>query len=95
VIQRYAFPQAGTVVSVSGADAAAAIPGIAEVVVTARPGDIIPPTGDKRPSGAMVLATGVNREAALAAANQALALIQIETAPASSNGMPANGATGR
>ena len=41
------------------------IAGIAEVVVTARPGDVIPPAGDKRPSAAMVLATGATREAAL------------------------------
>ena len=51
----------------------AQIPGIAEVVVTARPGDVIPPAGDKRPSGAMVLATRRSREAALKAANDALA----------------------
>ena len=50
------------------------------MVVTARPGDVIPPAGDKRPSGAMVLASGKSREAALAAANDALALIRIETA---------------
>ncbi len=80
VIQRYAFPKAGTVTAVSGAEAARAVPGIAEVVVTARPGDIIPQAGDKRPSAAMVLATGATREAALSAANDALALIRIETA---------------
>ena len=55
------------------------MPGIAEVIVTARPGDIIPPAGDKRPSGAMVLATGRNREEALAAANAGLSAIEIET----------------
>ena len=80
VVQRYAFPKAGTVTRVTGEDAARAVPGIAEVVVTARPGDIIPQAGDKRPSAAMVLATGVTREAALTAANDALALIRIETA---------------
>lgn len=79
VIQRYAFPDPGTVVSVTGAEAARAMPGIAEVVVTARPGDIIPPAGDKRPSGAMVLATGASRETALKAAQDALALIAITT----------------
>ena len=41
---------------------------------------VIPPAGDKRPSGAMVLATGKNRDAALKAANDALSLIRIETA---------------
>jgi biotin carboxylase len=80
VIQRYAFPKAGKVVAVHGADAARAIPGIAELVITAKPGDVIPPAGDKRPSAAMVLATGASRDAALSAANDALALIRIETA---------------
>jgi len=80
VVQRYAFPAPGTVVSISGAEEASRIPGITDVIVTAREGDIIPPAGDKRPSGAMVLASGANREAALTAANDALALIRIETA---------------
>ncbi|HEX3811049.1 MAG TPA: ATP-grasp domain-containing protein [Rhizomicrobium sp.] len=80
VIQRYAFPEPGCVVSVEGADAARNIPGVAEVVVTAKPGDVIPPAGDKRPSAAMVLATGSSREAALAAANEAIAQLRIEVA---------------
>ena len=79
VIQRYVFPDAGTVIAVHGAEAARAVPGIAEVVITAKPGDIIAPAGDKRPSGAMVLATGASRAMALAAANEALALIRIDT----------------
>jgi biotin carboxylase len=80
VVQRYAFPSPGTVTGVTGEDDARRIPGIAEVVVTARPGDVIPPAGDKRPSAAMVLATGATHEAALKAANDALALIRIRTA---------------
>jgi len=80
VIQRYAFPKAGKVMAIRGADEARAVPGIAEVVVTARLGDVIPPAGDKRPSAAMVLASGETRELALKAANDALALIQVETA---------------
>lgn len=80
VIQRYAFPDPGRVVSVAGAEEARKVPGIEEVVVTAREGDVIPAAGDKRPSAAMVLATGETRELALAAANDALAQIRIETA---------------
>jgi biotin carboxylase len=80
VIQRYAFPQPGRVVSVTGADEAAKVEGIAEIIVTAKPGDIIPPAGDKRPSAAMVLATGASREDALAAANDALARLKIAVA---------------
>jgi biotin carboxylase len=79
VIQRYAFPEAGMVTAIHGEEDARAVPGIAEVVVTARPGDVIPPAGDKRPSAAMVLASGESREQALAAANAALALIRVET----------------
>jgi len=80
VVQRYVFPRPGTVTSIHGADAARRIEGVAELVITARLGDVIPPAGDKRPSGAMVLATGVSREKALKAANDALSLIRIETA---------------
>ena len=80
VIQRYAFPSAGRVVSVSGAEEARKIVGVADVIVTAKPGDVIPPAGDKRPSAAMVLATGPTRDAALASANDALSRLKIATA---------------
>jgi len=80
VVQRYAFPPPGRVVAVNGADEARKVDGIAEVVVTARPGDVIAPAGDKRPSAAMVLATGSSRDAALQAANDALARLKIEVA---------------
>ncbi len=80
VVQRYAFPAPGKVVAIHGADEASKVAGVAELIVTARIGDIIPPAGDKRPTGAMVLATGADRDMALKAANDALALIRIETA---------------
>jgi biotin carboxylase len=80
VIQRYAFPKPGRVVSIAGDEEARKIPGVAEIVITVKAGDIIPQAGDKRPSAAMVLATGATREAALQAANDALACIGIETA---------------
>ena len=80
VVQRYVFPKPGRVVRVSGAEEARRVTGVADLIVTAKPGDIIPPAGDKRPSAAMVLTTGATREAALTAANDALALLQVETA---------------
>jgi hypothetical protein len=80
VVQRYVFPAPGKVVGIHGAEDARKVAGVAELIVTARLGDIIPPAGDKRPSGAMVLATGATRDMALKAANDALALIRIETA---------------
>ena len=79
VIQRYAFPKPGRVVDVRGADSARRLPGIEDIIVTAKPGDIIPPAGDKRPSAAMVLATGNSRDDALAAACAGIAALQIET----------------
>lgn len=80
VIQRYAFPSPGRIVSVSGAEEALKVSGVAEVVITAKPGDVIPRAGDKRPSAAMVLTTGASRDAALAAAKDALSRLQIKTA---------------
>jgi biotin carboxylase len=80
VVQRYAFPAPGRIVSIRGTEDARKLPGVADVVMTAKPGDVIPAAGDKRPSAAMVLATGDTHEAALAAANEALARIHIETA---------------
>ena len=80
VIQRYAFPKAGRVVSIGGEEDAREIEGVAEAIITARLGDVIPQAGDKRPSAAMVMGMGPTREAALKAANDALARIRIETA---------------
>jgi biotin carboxylase len=79
VIQRYSFPDAGKVVSISGEDEARQVSGVTEIIVTAKPGDVIPAAGDKRPSAAMVLTTGVTREAAVAAANDALSRLKIVT----------------
>jgi biotin carboxylase len=80
VIQRYAFPKPGRVVSIAGAEEARNVAGVTEVVVTAKLGDVIPAAGDKRPSAAMVLATGASRGNALAAANEALSRLRICTA---------------
>jgi biotin carboxylase len=79
VVQRYLFPKPGRVVSSHGVEDARAVRGIADVVVTAKPGDVISSTGDKQVTAAMVLATGDTHAAALAAVNQALACIRIET----------------
>jgi biotin carboxylase len=80
VIQRYAFPAAGAVVSVDGIEAARKVTGVNDVIVTAKPGDVIPAAGDKRPSAAMVLTTGASRDEALRAADDALACLKITTA---------------
>lgn len=79
VIQRYAFPKPGRVVSIAGEEEARKISGVEDVIVTVREGDMIAAAGDKRPSAAMVLATGETREKALSAVNDALACLRIET----------------
>jgi biotin carboxylase len=79
IVQRYFFPSPGKVVHAAGEDQARALPGILEAVVTARVGDVIPPAGDKRPTGAMVIATGASPEDAKANASAALARIDIRT----------------
>jgi biotin carboxylase len=79
VVQRYVFPKPGRVVAIGGFEQARAVPGIADVVVTACLGDVISSTGDKNPSAAMVLATGETHDAALASAKQAVERIRIDT----------------
>ena len=77
ICQRYIIPGAGKVVAISGADEARLIPGVLEVNVTAKIGDVIPPAGDKRPSATMVIATGETREDAQRAARCAISTIRI------------------
>ena len=77
VVQRYAFVGAGEVVSIAGIEAAREVAGVSDIIVTAKPGDLIPATGDRRPSAAMVLTTGRSREEALRAANDAIARLKI------------------
>lgn len=79
VVQRYAFPKAGEVVSIAGADEARKIAGVDDVIFTVKPGDVIAAAGDKRPSAAMVLTTGASHAEALRAADDALARIKIST----------------
>jgi biotin carboxylase len=78
VIQRYAFPNPGRIVDVRGAEKAKRVPGVADLIVTAKPGDVIPPAGDKRPSAAMVLTTGPTREDAIASARTAISHLEFD-----------------
>jgi biotin carboxylase len=79
VVRRYIFPEPGRIVSISGVEDARAVPGIAEVVITASLGDIVPRANDKRPSAVTLLASAASQNDALSAANEALAQIQIVT----------------
>ncbi|MBV8799465.1 MAG: hypothetical protein JOY77_11930 [Alphaproteobacteria bacterium] len=79
VVQRNAFPRPGRVVRISGEAEARKVAGVATVLVTVKPGDIVPPPQEGRGSGAKVVATGQSGDVALAAAREALACIHIET----------------
>jgi biotin carboxylase len=81
VVQRCIFPEPGRIVSIAGIDEARAVPGVTDIVVTARLGDIVPRSDDKRPSACMLLATAATADGALATANDALTRIRIVTEP--------------
>ena len=82
VIQRYAFPEPGRVVSIAGEDEARKVPGIEELLVTVKPGDILRSPVDSNCSAAMALACGETAEEARAAAGAALAALDIRTVAA-------------
>jgi biotin carboxylase len=82
VVQRYAFPKPGLVKSVSGLEAARAMPGVEELLVTVKPGDTIRQPTDSNCTAAMVLATGADVVAAKENAARALAALKIETVAA-------------
>ncbi len=79
VIQRYVFPEAGKVAAISGVEEARALPGIEEIVVSARAGDDIPRATSSAARAAMILATGDTLAAARASAARAASLIRVET----------------
>jgi biotin carboxylase len=79
VAQRYVFPAPGHVVAVHGVERARTLPGIEEVVVTARPGDIVLRPTDSNAAVGMVIAVGGSRAEAAARAAAAVAAIHVET----------------
>lgn len=81
VAQRFAFPRAGRVIRVEGAERARAVAGVASLDVLAAPGSVISQPVHAGFGAAMVLATGDTIEAASTAANRALELLIIETVP--------------
>ncbi len=82
VVQRYAFPEPGQVISIRGEDEARAVAGVEDLRVTVRPGDVLRSPIDSNCSAAMVLASGASHADALKAANDALSTLVIETRPA-------------
>jgi biotin carboxylase len=81
VVQRYAFPAPGRVLAISGEDEARRTPGVAKLIVTAKPGDVLKSPQHAGCTAAMVLATGNSIDAAKHAADTALSKLRIETVP--------------
>jgi biotin carboxylase len=81
VAQRYLFPEPGRVVSIAGEAQARALPGILELIVSAKPGDKIAAPKHAGCTAAMVLATGASIAEARANASAALNALQVTTAP--------------
>lgn len=81
VSQRYLFPAPGRVLRVSGAEAAATMPGIVFCQVRARLGDVIGPVNSHPARAGLVMAMGNSRVDARDKAEAAINAIRIETVP--------------
>ncbi len=79
VAQRWLFPVPGTVMSVDGADEAAAGEGIEMLDVTVRPGDHVRPMTSHVCRGGVVIAVADSREEAVRRAEAAAARVRVVT----------------
>jgi biotin carboxylase len=79
VAQRYVFPRPGVVVAIRGVERARALPGVAELVVTAREGDLVRQPTDSNAAAGMAIAVGATRAEAVARAEAAVAAVEVET----------------
>lgn len=74
------WPQPGRVLAVGGVDQARSLPGVERVVLRVAPGDTVRPYTDCAARAGFVIVTGSDEAAAQATLQQALALLQIDTA---------------
>lgn len=81
VAQRYLLAGAGRLMGIEGIGQARGLPGVEEVLVTAKPGDLLRDPTDSNCSAAMVIATGQTREEAIANAERAVSTLRIEMEP--------------
>ena len=80
ICQRYLWAEPGEVVAINGVDAARALPGVEDVVITTEIGEMIAEPTNCTPRAAMVICSGQTREEAQANATRAINTIRIETA---------------
>jgi biotin carboxylase len=81
VTQRYAFAPPGRVVAIEGVAEARAVPGVAECLVSAKIGDVIPEPRHAGAAAAMVIATADGPAQARARADAAIQALKVETVP--------------
>ena len=79
VAQRWIFPSPGRILSISGIGEAKRMPGVHEVIVRAKPGDLAPQPTDSNAAIGVVMAVGATREEAIARAERAVAAVQVVT----------------
>jgi biotin carboxylase len=80
IVQRYVFPQPGRITKIQGVDTARSLPGVEEIIVSMKPGDVVPEATSSAARAAMVLTSGNPRADALSAARAAIDCIKVETA---------------
>lgn len=78
VAQRYLFAPPGRVRAIRGVDRARALPGVAEIVVHARPGTVVREVTDTTARLGTVIASGETRREAVQRARAAIAAIEVE-----------------
>jgi biotin carboxylase len=81
ICQRYLFPQPGRISSISGIEAAAALPGVELCEVRVQVGDLIQPINSHPARAGVLICSGENRQQAQQRAKQAVAAIRIVTEP--------------
>ena len=86
VVRRLLLPRPGRIQSIAGVDRAKAITGVAEVIVTVKPGDVIHPPHHSGSYAGTVMAVADTRKLAEARCREAEGLIRIETEPVGDEG---------
>jgi len=81
VAQRYIFPVPGRIRTIQGVEEARSLPGIEEIIMSARPGDVITRPENSNASAGMVVASAETREKAIALAQKAVRMINVKTEP--------------
>lgn len=79
VALRLIFPEPGRVIAIEGENSARALPGIAMVRLTVKPGDIVRLPTDSNASAGLVIAVADNREEAIRRAEKAVNAITVKT----------------